>query len=256
MVHSVVALLLVGHSQGALQRQSINVDGVDREVLLHLPEASAIPKSGAPLVFMFHGHGGNMRNAARTFQIERYWPEAVVVYPQGLPTTGKTDPEGKKNGWQQTKGQNEDRDLKFFDAELASLKKQIKIDPKRVYVGGFSNGGRFTYLLWAERPNIIAAFAPGAAPNIGLATSSKPAFVVGGEKDQVVPFISQRLSIGRIERQIGVKSGDEGKEDGYFTVKKGDGGIELDTYIHPGGHVYPKEANPLIVEFFKRNSLH
>lgn len=254
MLTSIFALLL--SAQTGLDEVDLDVGGTVRQELVHMPTKSQISKSGSPVVFMFHGHGGNMRNAARTFQIERYWPEAVVVYPQGLPTTGKTDPQGLKNGWQQNKSQNDDRDLKFFDKSLSDIESKIKVDKTRIYVGGFSNGGRFTYLLWAQRPNVIAAFAPGAAPNIGLDSSPKPAFVIGGEKDPIVPFASQKLSIERIERQIGVKPDETGKTDGFLTVKKGSSGIELDTYIHPGGHVFPKEANPLIVEFFKRNSLH
>lgn len=249
-------LLLLSSLQSDLTRQTLQVAGESREELVHMPNSKQVPSGGAPVVFMFHGHGGNMRNAARTFRIEQYWPDAVVVYPQGLPTPGKTDPQGLKNGWQQNKGQNDDRDLKFFDKSLSDIESKIKVDKTRIYVGGFSNGGRFTYLLWAQRPNVIAAFAPGAAPNIGLDSSPKPAFVIGGEKDPIVPFASQKLSIERIERQIGVKPNETGKTDGYLTIKKGSSGIELDTYIHPGGHVFPKEANPLIVEFFKRNSLH
>jgi SAM-dependent methyltransferase len=54
----------------------------------------------APLFFAFHGHGGNMRQADRSFSYQAQWPEAVIVYPQGLPTPGQlTDPEGKRNGW-------------------------------------------------------------------------------------------------------------------------------------------------------------
>lgn len=95
------------------------VDGVRREALVHVPVATGEP---APLVFVFHGHGGTARNAARTFSIHTHWPEAVVVYPQGLNTPGRlTDPEGRKPGWQHGPGEQGDRDLKFFDAMLAQL---------------------------------------------------------------------------------------------------------------------------------------
>ena len=57
----------------------------------------------SPVVFAFHGHGGTMRHAAATFGYHKVWPEAVVVYMQGLPTPGAiTDPEGKRPGWQRT----------------------------------------------------------------------------------------------------------------------------------------------------------
>src|SRR5439155_20251229 len=76
-----------------------DVDGVQREALVYPPSKPAAGK--VPLVFDFHGHGGTARNAARAHHIHDTWPEALVVYMQGLPTPGKlTDPEGKRSGWQ------------------------------------------------------------------------------------------------------------------------------------------------------------
>ena len=77
-----------------------------------------IPKNlkGAPVVFGFHGHGGNSRNAARSFDLHRNWPSALVIYPQGLATKTPNDPNGNRNGWQYVKGTDQDRDLKFFDS--------------------------------------------------------------------------------------------------------------------------------------------
>ena len=52
-----------------------------------------------------------------------------MVYPQGLNTPGKlTDPEGKKPGWQHGPGAEGDRDLKFFDAMLAEVRGDYKVD--------------------------------------------------------------------------------------------------------------------------------
>ena len=67
-------------------RQEWKVDGVAREALVAAP-ASAKSES-SPVVFVFHGHGGTMRNAAKQFHIHELWPEAIVVYPQGLNTPG------------------------------------------------------------------------------------------------------------------------------------------------------------------------
>src|SRR4029079_9685404 len=63
------------------------IDGAKREALIHLPWK----KKGrpAPVVFAFHGHGGNARNAAEMFQFHNQWPEALVVYMEGLATPGR-----------------------------------------------------------------------------------------------------------------------------------------------------------------------
>ena len=53
-------------------------------------------------------------------------------------------------------GDQGDRDLKFFDEVLSTLKKEYKVDANRVYATGHSNGGAFTYLLWGERGDVFA----------------------------------------------------------------------------------------------------
>src|ERR1051325_873956 len=126
------------------------VDGVTREAFVHLPASAKT--TPAPVVFVFHGHGGSMTNSAHQFGLHTVWPEAIIVYPQGLNTPGRlTDLEGKHPGWQKDVGDQGDRDLKFFDAMLSSLKQDYKVETKRVYATGHSNGAGFTYLLWEAR---------------------------------------------------------------------------------------------------------
>ncbi len=232
---------------------TLNVDGVPRQAIF-VPARNAT-SAGAPLVFVFHGHGGNMRYAYRKFDIHDLWPEAVVVYPEGLPTKGMTDPEGKKNGWQQNAGDEIDRDLRFFDRLLDYTKTHYKIDNRRIYAMGHSNGGRFTYLLWAERGGIFAAFSPAASPATRLVPklTAKPAFIIAGEQDAIVPFASQEFSIRRVRQILGTDAS-KATKSGYASYELGAKGIELGTYIYPGGHNYPDEAAKLTVDFFKRHS--
>lgn len=94
------------------QRWEFKVDGVAREALVHVPAAAK--EQPAPVVFVFHGHGGTARNVVRTFAIQRHWPEAIAGYMQGLSTPRRlTDPEGKRPGWQKVRGDQQDRDLKL-----------------------------------------------------------------------------------------------------------------------------------------------
>lgn len=138
----------LAHGADNLKRREWKVDGVSREALIYVPAAAkTVP---TPVVFAFHGHGGTMKHAATTFAYHKYWPEAIAVYMQGLNTPGVlTDHQGKKPGWQRTVGDQNDRDLNFFDAVLATLRKDYRVDKKRIYATGHSNGGAFTYLLWA-----------------------------------------------------------------------------------------------------------
>ena len=159
--------------------QQFTVGELKREALVYAP---AKPGKTVPVVFAFHGHGGTAKNAARTFDLHTQWPEAVVVYPQGVPTVGQlTDPEGKKNGWQAKAGDSEDRDLKFFDELLKWAKKEYPVDDKRVFCTGHSNGGGFTYLLWQQRGEAFAAVAPCAAAGKNVKdVKAKPCLHVHG----------------------------------------------------------------------------
>lgn len=225
------------------------VEGARREALL-FPGLGNGPSTGRPLVLVFHGHGGNMRQAARSFGVHTIWPEATVVYPQGLPTKGMTDPQGKKNGWQQNAGEYGDRDLKFVDTILLALRGR---DPKRTFAMGHSNGGRFTYVLWGSRGDRFAAYGPSGSPAARMVRSFRPAsvFATAGENDPIIPYPAQKATIEALARLDGVDLS-SGTKDGYVTLATGANGIEFGTYIHPGGHEYPREAAEATVALFKR----
>jgi polyhydroxybutyrate depolymerase len=247
-------LALVMTVAGDPQRMEWTVGGQVREGLVCAPskEGSGPP----PLVFGFHGHGGSMQNAARSFKIHEIWPEAVVVYLQGLPTPGKlTDPEGKRAGWQKGAGEQEDRDLKFFDAALASMKEKYKIDEKRIYVTGHSNGGAFTYILWGSRPELFAAIAPSAAAGARNMKDTKPVPVLhlAGEKDTLVKYEWQVRAVAAVREFNGCE--ETGKDwDKGCTIYASSKEAPVVTFIHPGGHGYPAEGPALIVKFFKEHA--
>ncbi len=226
------------------------VEGVKREALVAWPAKAT---GAAPLVFVFHGHGGSMQQASRSQPVHELWPEAIVVYPQGLPTPGPlTDPEGKKAGWQLARGGQGDRDLAFFDAMLARLKQERPVDARRIYATGHSNGGGFTYLLWSARREVFAAFAPSAAVSGREATNLRPApvFHVAGEKDELVKFAWQERMLEAVRRTNQCEAKGTKAADGTVTYAS-KVGAPLVTYIHSGTHRYPPEATKLIVAFFK-----
>ena len=204
-----------------------------------------------PLVFVWHGHGGSSRNALGGFGIDRLWPEAISVYPQGLPTPGRlTDPEGQRAGWQGTVGAQGDRDVHFFDALLARLQKDYPVDPTRVYCTGHSNGAGFTYLLWKARPAVFAAFAPcsGAAAYVRELTP-KPAIILGGDHDPLVKTEWQERMMAAVRQIDGCDEAGAPWEGATLYPSKG--GTPVATFEYPGGHgMVPAEA-PLIVKFFQ-----
>ncbi len=238
-----------------VEQWNLKFAGYDREALVYLPPGDTnIP---APVVFVFHGHGGHSSNVLNSFAINRLWPEAISVYPQGLNTPGRlTDPEGKFPGWQKSGGDRNDRDLKFFDALLARLQKTRKIDTNHIYATGHSNGGGFTYVLWAERGDVLAAVAPVAAisPESLIKLKPKPVMHIAGKEDPLVRFDWQfqtMMAIRKINHctPVGTPWADN------CTLYESNLGDPVITYIHPGKHELPRPAPPLIVKFFKEHSL-
>jgi polyhydroxybutyrate depolymerase len=249
-----VFFLLAGMLQAAdLTPREWNVDGAARQALVYFPETT----NPVSLVFAFHGHGGSAAQAARSFRIHEVWPDAMVVYMQGLPTVGQlTDPDGKRNGWNSKPDDPENRDLKFFDAVLSALQKEYKIDPKRIYSTGHSNGGGFTYCLWAARGDVFAAMAPsGALSRDGLPMMKpKPVLHLAGKTDPLVKFAWQDWMMKEVRKLNGcAEHGEPWASSGDLTgtIYPSATGAPVVTLIHPGGHTFPQEAPELMVRFFK-----
>lgn len=236
-----------------LKKMTWTVGGVSREALVHLPQDSG----SAPVIFAFHGHGGfDIGFASKAFETQ--WPEALVVYPQGLPT------KDSKPGWQTSVGEVnsktgiKDQDLKFFDAMLATFDNNYNADTQKIFAHGWSNGGMFVYnVLWAARGSKFAALCPAAS--LLSKASGKitiPVMHVGGTSDPVVDFTYQQKTVQTV-RNLDLCS------DNGTTWATGENGV-LGTHYpssisdpvlflkYDGGHDYPSNIPPLIVKFFKQ----
>ena len=245
---------MTNSNQASVNREW-TVDGVGRQALVYVsPQAMT---AATPVVFAFHGHSGTMGGAAELYAFHKIWPEALVVYPQGLNTPGVLyDPEGKLPGWQHVVGGQGDRDLRFFDAVLASLRQEYRVDDKRVYATGHSNGGFFIYLLWSARGDQLAAVAPTAAAvvtSLGKLTP-KPVLHLAGQADTGVKFSWQQETMDRLRKLNGCGAGQPWENEQWCTLYPSKLGAPVVTCIHPGGHELPATAPALLVKFFKQHA--
>lgn len=258
-VTMVFALLLASATNAqappSLRTLTVEVAGLTRTAQVYTPKA----KRGAlsPLVIAFHGHGGSGRNFGQTTKIHVAWPEAIVLYPDGLPAPGGKDPDGLKPGWQKNPGELDDRDLKFFDALVERAKSRHGADPKRIFAAGFSNGGRMTFLVWSARGKSLAGAAVCASQcliePLEASLTAMPALLIHGKKDNRLPASGAASSIQAVLKVNRAKKSFKTWPAGIHmeTYAPFPGGCETRVITHPGGHAWPDKVTSDVVSFFK-----
>ncbi len=241
--------------EGFLEREW-TVDGVKRTALVRIPVGVA---GQVAVVFCWHGHGGRAAQAAGRWGYEKADTTSILVFPQGLPTVSAlVDKEGRLPGWQGAVGAEADRDLHFFDAMLADLKKTQPVDERRIYSMGHSNGAAFSYVLWQARPEVLAAVGSVAG---SLTVKAKdlapmPVIHVAGQKDPIVKYGWQEMTFAAVRRfNACAEEGKPWAKEGVLvaTLYASTKGAPLVTAIHGGGHEYAKGSSELIARFFKEN---
>jgi len=135
----------------------ITVDGVNRTYTVNLPP-DYYENSSFALVLGFHGGGGSSSQFESSSKLTEKANNAgfIVVYPNGSGTI-QTWNAGQCCGYAINEGID---DVKFISQLIDQLVIDYKIDPKRVYATGHSNGGMLCYRLACELANKIAAIAP------------------------------------------------------------------------------------------------
>jgi polyhydroxybutyrate depolymerase len=251
-------------NQGQIMEWS--VDGEKREALVFAPEPTTVDIKH-PLVFAFHGHGGSMNTASQLMHIQTLWPAAIVVYPQGVDRPSPVDPQGNRPGWEveanQAWGNVGNKDLNFFDTMVATMHQKFAVDDERVYCTGFSNGAIFSYLLWAERPQIIAAIGEvaGRLWESEHLTESRALIAIAGRLDTTDPFAKQKATIDNDARPADHATGagqscpvpSSAVSGTTCTLYPSTTHTPVKELIHPGAHLYPAWAPEEIVTFFKNH---
>jgi polyhydroxybutyrate depolymerase len=164
-----------------------------------------------------------------------------------------TDPQGTRNGWDSIDSSDKNRDLRFYDVVLKDLIDHQNIDTKRVFSTGHSNGGGFTFTLWAHRGDTLAAIASSssiAAVKEWPLLKPKPALMSSGRNDPLVKFDWQSKMMDDLKSLNGVTdAGTPWGKDGTWYASKNH--TPLATIIYDGGHAPPSDIGQRVVEFFK-----
>jgi len=124
-----------GVKKGA-STQTLTVDGSKRSYELFVPDTYDSARS-FPLVFVFHGDGGDGANIRGSFKLEAEAAGgAIFVYPDGEDLT-----------WQIDDASAFTHDVAFIDAIASDLAKTHCTDAKRIVAVGFSKGAYFANML-------------------------------------------------------------------------------------------------------------
>ncbi len=141
------------------------VDGRNRTFLVNLPP-SYDAMASFPLIIAMHGGGGSAEQFEATNLLTPKTNQAnyIVVYPDGVAAPGpiglRTWNGGACCGFA---SENNIDDVKFVSELITYLAANFKINNKRVYATGHSNGGIMSYRLACELSDRIAAISPNAA---------------------------------------------------------------------------------------------
>lgn len=207
------------------------------------------PGRPAPLLVLLHGYGDDAAGFAAA--IGDPLPGAIVVAPEGT-----LDARGHRFWNASAACCDFDRrgpdDVAYLDAVIADARARHQVDPRRIYVLGFSNGGFMAHrMACAARQPIAALASIAGAP--GEAACAPPApralLEVHGRADPVVPVAGGTLggglpAVGRFPparaglaawaRAIGCTGEESSRSDGVLRWRCPRGAAEL--RMVDGGH--------------------
>jgi polyhydroxybutyrate depolymerase len=256
------------------RRGRVLVDGRERTYDLHVPSSYDGTKD-VPLLIELHGRLGTGSGQQQLTHMDAVSDEHgfIVVYPDGLERSWA---DGRGGGPSDRNGID---DVKFITLLIDKLESKYKIDSKRVYATGMSNGGFMSGRLACDLSERIAAVAiVGASLSENVAANCRPAkpvsvLIIQGTADPLVPIGGGevgRNSSGEvlshsaaIEKFVGVNhcSGEPKKEsipdkvgDGttldVTTYSSCAGGSEVQGYVvNGGGHTWPGSVQYLPAAF-------
>jgi polyhydroxybutyrate depolymerase len=140
--------------------------------VVFVPGKAQIPADGWPVVMMLHGAGGSTKNVIESTG----WSELgerggfVSVFPNGTPKdenhpesflsnpqTWNSGAEGNlSSGHGSATDKNVD-DVGFLAELLDRVRHELKVNPKKIFVAGHSNGASMAYRFSMEHPDLVAA---------------------------------------------------------------------------------------------------
>ncbi len=173
--------------RGFLDRVYKGADGKEAKYVLFVPHHYRDDRP-CPLILFLHGAGETGKDGQK--QVTVGLGPAVRAREQTFPFL-TVFPQSQRCTWQAGTA-----DAERALAILEEVRKQYRVDPKRIYLTGLSMGGYGTWSLAAEYPDRWAAIAPvcgGGDPKLADRIKDLPCWCFHGADDPAVPVRLSRI---------------------------------------------------------------
>lgn len=187
--------------KGRTVERSFAFGGRERCYLLRVP-ASYDGKKPLPLILAFHGGYGTAEGEERLTGLSALGEKKgfIVAYPQGIARSWSDG----RDSLQFPRQRLQTDDIGFVEELVRRLMHECRIDSRRIYATGISNGAIFSFHL-AAHSSIVAAIAPVAGgipkPDAAHFAPSRPisVLVINGDADPLVPYDGGQVARDRGE---------------------------------------------------------
>lgn len=246
---------------------SMTIDGWTRTYLLNLPPNyydSTV--TTIPLVVALHGFGGSATQMEQDYGItDKANAEGfIVVYPNGTPTAGRYHLQSWNAGTCCAISSTDNiDDVHFISTLIDQLSANYKVDKKRVYVAGMSNGAMMAYTLACDLSDKVAAITSVSGTLLASSPCSPsravPILDIHSTADTKVPFYGG-IGLGGqyfppVDSGINVWAAldtcpatptvTQGLGYTFSEWKSNNGSVVIDSYLtQDGGHSWPGGLKP------------
>ena len=254
---------------------TLNVGSLNRTMLIYLPSGLT---ANAPLVFLFHGTDSNYNDifsqtGARSLADSE---KLVVIAPQARRmSSGDWDNHVGGQSYFETHPNltpSNNGDLAMVQAVIAEARAAYRIDSRRVYTMGFSNGAFFSAFAAMRLPNQIAGFAEASGGLVRCTYTRSCNFTGSGTSCAVLASRAGWCSCSGTEKPAPVETGgrhppgylthaaDDNTVSPYFTCalesRMATVGYQFKTVIRSGGgHLPPSNLASLAYAYLRQFSL-
>jgi polyhydroxybutyrate depolymerase len=182
---------------------SVNTPSGKRPYELKVP-SHLDPGRAYPLLVLLHGLGGSPANVSRYYGFETLVDSAgfVLALPEGEKEVLHGRPLRYFNATDLCCAftANPPDDVAYIDAVIDDISAKYRIDPKRIFVVGHSNGGYMAHRYAYDRASRVAAIISGAGAmwtDVSRCRPTEPVAVlqIHGDADRRVPYEGKPASL-------------------------------------------------------------